>query len=622
MKLRPKVILLITSFFVVLGVALLFVQQRILLPSFAELERDAARTDMERVKNSMARDLDLLYSMTADWGNWDATYQFMLDHHPGFIKSSMTVNALQGFKVDAVALVDPSGKFVWATAITPGSGLPMDLDLISRGGLPANHPWQAALQTGTGAQGLIQTNHGAMLAALAPVLDGSGQGRYRGMIMMGRLVTAKEISRLGAQAQVTLSQVSDAELSGDGRSDSLVEHDLVTEIEHVFTDVAGSPALALRIEVPRAITARGRQVVAYASFFVMGAAVLVLLGVLAALNRSVLEPLTRMTRHAVSIARGDDLTLRLDLQRQDEIGDLAKEFDRMVAMLADSRRQLVGRSFDAGIAENASGVLHNLGNAMTPLFVKVAGLENILRTAPVADIELVLGELAKGGVEKARESDLQAFLQLTSRDLAQVIEESREKVSMISQHIQALLALLAEQAVHSRATRIVETVALPDLIDQSAELVAPGLRARLAFNLDDSVRTVGVVRVPRVTLQQVLQNLIMNAAEAVLATGRDHGSLRIAAEVTEMAMTPQLHMKFVDDGVGIREEHLSRIFEKGFTTKSSITNSGIGLHWCANALNALGGQLRAESSGEHRGAIFHLILPLERTADAQIATVN
>jgi sensor domain CHASE-containing protein len=618
MKLRPKVVLLLSSFFVLLGATLLLAQQRILLPSFAELERDGARTDMERVKNTLTRDLDLLYSMTADWGNWDATYRFMQDHDSAFIKSSMTVNAIQGYKADAVALVEPSGKFAWATAITPNSGLPMDLDLIARGALPEGHVWWSALRTGKGAQGLLTTNRGPMLAAIAPVLDGSGNGPYRGMVLLGRLVTDEEIARIGEQAQVKLFRaLQPASVPSEAaRFDSLVERDGFTDITHVFEDVAGSPALALRIEVPRKISARGHQVVAYESAFVIGAAALVLLGMIVVVNRSVLAPLMRMTHHAVTIGAGDDLTPRLDIERRDELGELAREFDRMVAKLADSRRQLVDRSFGAGIAENASGVLHNLGNAMTPLCVKVADLEHAMRAAPVADIDLTLGELARPDLDDARKSDLRHFLQLTSQDLAEVITASREKMADIGRHVQAIQAVLAEQVAQSRAPTVIETVMLTDLLWQSAELVSADLRARLSIELDPSVASLGPVSVPRVVLQQVFQNLIVNAAEAALAEGRVQGLLRIGAEAGDSPRGMRLHLSFSDDGVGIETRNLHRIFEKGFTTKSSATNSGIGLHWCANAVNAIGGELRAESAGTHRGAIIHLILPLECAAQS------
>jgi two-component system NtrC family sensor kinase len=74
-----------------------------------------------------------------------------------------------------------------------------------------------------------------------------------------------------------------------------------------------------------------------------------------------------------------------------------------------------------------------------------------------------------------------------------------------------------------------------------------------------------------------------------------------------------LTLRFADDGVGIRDEDLTRIFEKGFSTKSRDTNQGIGLHWCANAINAIGGRIRAERAASG-GAILYVTVPLQRSA--------
>jgi signal transduction histidine kinase len=67
-----------------------------------------------------------------------------------------------------------------------------------------------------------------------------------------------------------------------------------------------------------------------------------------------------------------------------------------------------------------------------------------------------------------------------------------------------------------------------------------------------------------------------------------------------------------DDGGGIAPENLERLFDKGFSTKSRNTNFGIGLHWCANALRALGGRIWASSEGPGCGATLHVIVPLAR----------
>ena len=58
------------------------------------------------------------------------------------------------------------------------------------------------------------------------------------------------------------------------------------------------------------------------------------------------------------------------------------------------------------------------------------------------------------------------------------------------------------------------------------------------------------------------------------------------------------------------KDNLDRVFEKGFSTKSRGTNYGIGLHWCSNAIGALGGRMWAASDGPGLGASLHLVLPL------------
>jgi len=66
----------------------------------------------------------------------------------------------------------------------------------------------------------------------------------------------------------------------------------------------------------------------------------------------------------------------------------------------------------------------------------------------------------------------------------------------------------------------------------------------------------------------------------------------------------------IEVGIGIARGDLERVFDKGYSTKSKDTNYGIGLHWCANAIAALGGRIWAASEGPGLGASLHLMVPL------------
>jgi sensor domain CHASE-containing protein len=612
MNIRTKMIALLALLFTVLIVLEIAVQKRVLMPSFAQLEREEAETSMKRIGYALDSTLESMELTAADWGNWADVYQFVQSPSLEFVRANVTATAMKQLKVNAMLIVDLNGSYVMSSARSLDTSEPLDLDLAARKALPEDFPWRRNLVRGKSARGLLRTNQGVMMMAAAPVLDGSGGGAPLGMVIIGTLLTPAQVQMIGAQAQASLAMLPDHPSTG---GDEIAETDASTQIFKSFPDIYGTPLMTFRVDVPRRITARGQGAVTYASLYLIGAAVTVLLLLVVALNRIVLKPLARVTRHAVAVGEGTDLSARLNLPGQDEIALLAREFDRMVERVADSRRQLVDQSFQAGFAELAKGVLHNLGNAMTPLGVRLSTLGDRLRSAPTGDVDLALAELARekeasAGQPTARRADLEEFLRLACRELAACVKDAHRDVEVAQRQSVIIQTALSELMRSTRNTHVVETVRLADLVAQTLEIVPDACRQRLVVDADESLRKVGAVQVARTVLRLILQNLIINAADAVRDAGRDKGMLQFAAEIVDDEDGEQLHLHCKDDGVGIAADNLQRVFDKGFSTKSRETNYGIGLHWCANAIGALGGRIWAASEGLGMGASMHLMLPL------------
>jgi signal transduction histidine kinase len=440
---------------------------------------------------------------------------------------------------------------------------------------------------------------------------------------MGRFLDEAAIQALAEQTQVALQfsslqgDISVAQqtildhLSAD-KPVYLVEGDQSSQIYKILPDVFRQPALLLQVELPRDITAKGSQVLRYALLSIAGAGALVLLVLLALLQRTVLTPVMRLTQHAVAIGEGEDLRARLALVRDDEIGTLAEEFDRMTSRLAEARRRLIDQSYHAGIAEMASGVLHNIGNAITPLGVRLATLEEELRTAPVAEMEMAVSELAHADIPSDRRFDLVRFVELAGSELAALITGARTQVASITQQIGHVQQILTDQERFSRASRVLEPVAVGDLVHEATTMLTPQMLAAMAVEVDSSVHRVGEVFATRVALKQVVTNLLVNAAESILDSGVGGGRLLVCAASEQSDGRSMAHLRFEDNGGGISAENLTRIFERGFSTKGQ--GAGLGLHWSANTVTALGGRLYAESKGPGKGACLHLVLPLAREA--------
>jgi two-component system NtrC family sensor kinase len=606
-KIRLKIIALIGAIFAILVWAEVLVERHVVMPSFAQLERADAQTAMRRIANVLDRTLTELELLATDWGNWEDTYRFVEDHNPDFVAANISNIALRQLNVNVLMIVDRDGKLVEARDLDLQTDEPLGLELTSRPQLPADFPWRANLRSATPVRCLLRTSRGVLLLAAAPVLDGHGNGPSRGMVVIGRLLSPAVVKSLGSQAQVALDMLPpDPSIS----TERVIESDNLTHVYRAFNDLYGKPIMTLRVDVPREITLRGYRAVAYASACLIAAAVIVLILLVLVLNRVILNPLARVTRHAVALGEDRDLTTRLELRGRDELGVLARELDRMMERVAESRMQLVDQSFQAGFAELAKGVLHNLGNAVTPISVRLASLTDRLRAAPVEEAEQTVTELRAGTPDPQRGADLEEFLRLACKQLAATVRSAREDIATITRQTALIQTALAEQMRAARNEHVIEPVRLTELLAQSLEIVPDVCRARLSIDADDTVRRVGVVRIARTVLRLILQNLIINAADAVRDAGKNKGTLRVSAEIVDEADRRQLHLQCVDDGVGIPAENLERVFEKGFTTKSPETNHGIGLHWCANAIGALGGRIWAASEGPGRGAALHLLVPL------------
>ena len=106
-------------------------------------------------------------------------------------------------------------------------------------------------------------------------------------------------------------------------------------------------------------------------------------------------------------------------------------------------------------------------------------------------------------------------------------------------------------------------------------------------------------------LQQVFQNLIMNAIEAMHVTPESSRVLRIRSDIVRDSNN--IMVSIADSGTGIGEKDKDRIFEPFFTTKSAGT--GIGLTICQSIIESHGGGLRASANRPY-GTIFEVVLPI------------
>ena len=191
-------------------------------------------------------------------------------------------------------------------------------------------------------------------------------GRVRGRAVGGR-------QHLDAEARVALEAFWAAAIHiANTRDGALGVHALLR-------DVYGQPALLVHAHIERAIFKTGRQALLLAVGGIVAAGLVVLAVTVALLQRLLVGPISRLTGHLLDVGSSGDLSRRVGLEPADEIGILGRQFDDMLEKLADARRQLLEQSYSAGLAEMASGVLHNIRNQLAPLSLRRQPARNIAR---------------------------------------------------------------------------------------------------------------------------------------------------------------------------------------------------------------------------------------------------
>jgi two-component system NtrC family sensor kinase len=625
-SLQQKIILiLILAIILYTGVNVL-IQRTIILPNFTRLESDEAVTDIERCVEALRREIRLLDQPCADWATWDDTYKFVEDRNEAYREANLTESSFANNDLSLLAIYDRKGMKVWGRTVDRETQEDMDFRELSGPSLPESHPLLVREKEGTPlgelcVSGVYFTEKGPMLISSRPIITSRYEGPVRGSLMMGRLLVEGDVARLAEQARVNLRAwpIGARNIGAFGRKILIrltkaspaildVQSEKLLFAYAAFPDILGRKAVLLRAEVPRKISLRGRAATRAANYSIGAGGAIILAVVLVLTRKMIVRPIARLTDHARTIGRSEDLTLQLAMKRGDEIGVLAREFDTMVAKLGEARKKIADQHYRLGMAELAAGTLHNIGNALTPVVGEVDLLLDDLRRIQMDRIRQAAAEMCGGGdIPSRRREELRQYLDLAHERLSGALEDTKEKLVDISTRTRKIEEILAVQEKLSRSGQPHERVRLHDLVTDAARLLRADVRGRVSIRLDEGIEAMEPVVLARTASTQMLANLLLNAVESIERAGKEGGEIRVYAALVREKDRELVHIKIEDNGAGISGENMARLFQRGFSTKEK--KSGMGLHWCANAAEALKGRIYAESEGVGKGACFHLLLP-------------
>ena len=272
MNLRTRTLAITGATLVVLLLALYGISRAIILGSAHRSEQQATRRDLERVTQTMSRDLAHLSAMTGDWSLRDDTYDFIQTRDPAYIQANLGDAALADLGIRFIAFANVSGEVFLAGSIASASGeetpLPEDLQAqLSGAGLLASQD-----NAEDSLAGILLLSGRPFQVAARPIMTSERQGPVRGTLIMGRAVDASLLEGISetTQLQVSAYTADDPALPEDFQralaSTSAEEPVFIAPLNGDtiagyarLSDLQGRPALLLRVEAPRDAYALGKE---------------------------------------------------------------------------------------------------------------------------------------------------------------------------------------------------------------------------------------------------------------------------------------------------------------------------------------------------------------------------
>lgn len=590
--LRTKTLLVIGVTLVGLIVLLYVTGSAIWLDSFAKLEEQTTRQNVERAANALADNLSTLNSITGDYAEWDDTYAFAEDRNPAYPEAIFYDDGLVDLHINVVAIFNAAGELIFAKHIDLQTGQETPFPPALRAHLTPGSPLLQHPDTTSQVVGLIMLPDGPILISSRPILTSLDEGPIRGSLIMGRFLNGAEVKRLSGLVNLSLTfqHFGAAKLVDDfvaarealSRDEPIFVQPLSDSTVAGYTllkDIYEQPALILRVDLPRSVYAQGQASFRYFAFSLVALGLVVGLLVLWLLERLVLSRLARLNREVSRIGAEGSLSARVTASGQDELANLAGNINQTLATLEQTQQELEEAKQAADAANQAKSAF-------------LASMSHELRTP----LNAIIGysEMLQEEAEDAGQVDL-------IPDLHKIIEAGHHLLDMLNEVLDLSKIEAGKIELH------LENFDVADLIKEVVSIAEPLALKRNNSLIVQPGDNLGLMYADETKLRQSLLNLLSNAAKFT-----ENGIITFA--VTRQPAV--VNFTVSDTGIGLTSEQIERLFQP-FTQADALTTrkyggTGLGLVISRHYCRMMGGDITVNSDGTPgHGSTFTICLPVE-----------
>ena len=298
-----------------------------------------------------------------------------------------------------------------------------------------------------------------------------------------------------------------------------------------------------------------------------------------------------------------------------ELKENNHELKKTLRELEETRSELMEKAHKAGMADVATGVIHNVGNILNSINVSVSIIEETLNDSRLQNLKRAnrmleehIDDLENFIIRNPKGKKLMEYYLKVEEPLEKGYERLKKQNERLRAKVDLIVEIISAQQNFSKADVLREKVNICELCEETLTLHA-GSIDRHGLRIKKDYHDIELVEVEKNKVMNILFNLIENAKEAINEAGAKEKKITVSCWQEEKYVC----LAISDNGVGISKSELNKIFSLGYTTKSK--GHGFGLHSCANYMKEMNGQISVDSKGPGKGATFTLSFRRESSKD-------